>query len=164
MSSVIEFFNSLNQLIEAVPLWLWQVLGSMSMTIVLMQLVKMFEPLEWSPYFRRKFNLALSLILGAGVTYWIYDQPAKDFVVVAVTISNSFLYSGLAKLVRHKAETKNGVWTVLNSFLHPQTRKVKENGVVKEKDLETDQTIVFKHEDEAAAPRTAKRLLRLLAA
>lgn len=113
------------------------------MTILVVQMVKMFEPLTWTPYFRRKFNLGLSLLTGAGVTLWIYDQSAKDFVVAAVMISNNFLYSGLAKFVQAKAEKHNGYWTVLNSFVRPQTRKVVQNGVVKEKDLETDETIIM---------------------
>lgn len=143
MSTIASFIQELNNLITVVPLWLWQVLGSMFTTIVLMQLVKMFEPLTWTPYFRRKFNLAASLLLGAGVTYWIYDQAAKDFVVVAVTISNNMLYSGLAAFIGKRAAEHNGYWTVLNSFVRPQTRKVVHNGIVKEKDLDTDETVIM---------------------
>ena len=162
LNSITEFAQGINDLINTVPLWLWQVAGSLFLTIVLMQMVKMFEPSTWEPVVRRKVNLGLSMATGAGVTIWLYDQSAKDFVVAAVMISNNFLYSGLAALVQRKAEKENGFWTVLLGFIRPHTKRVKQGNVIKEVDAVTDETIITyaQSENEALdAPSELKRVM-----
>ena len=97
---------------------------------------------------RRKINLGLSIVIGGLSVVYLYDQGAKDFVIIAVMLGNNFLYSGLSKLVQVKAKQHNGLWLIAHEFLRPHTKIVVENGMVKEKDCDTDKTVMIFPKDQ----------------
>ena len=117
--------QTINNLITILPVSVWQIAGAFVFTQIVVQSIKLFEPIRWSPHKRRKINLGLSMLIGGGAIAYLYDQQYKGAVIVAFMFGNNFLYSGLAELVRHKAEKQNGFWTVLNAFFRPYLKNKK---------------------------------------
>lgn len=121
--SSIPIVDTILNLASVVPIWAWQIIGAFFITMTAMQVIKRFEPYSWPPYRRRKINLFLSILIGGGSITYLYDQQAKDFVVIAFMLGNNFLYSGLSKLVEFKSKDKNGIWTILHGFFRPYRRR-----------------------------------------
>jgi hypothetical protein len=100
---------------------LWEILGAIVLTILIMAFIKLFQPREWTPKKRRKTNTLLAMPLAGLLTIWLYDQtfPAKDFTVVFVMFANAGLYSWLADLSEKKRDSGSIFWSLMYYLLRP---------------------------------------------
>lgn len=120
MEAIKSFVEFVTALADSIPLALWQIVGCIVATFLVMPFLKLIQVNLWelTPRIRRTINSLITVPIGGLFTVWLYDQPGKDYAIVFIMFSSMGIYKGLTKLSEVNKDT-NKLWFLMYYWLRP---------------------------------------------